>query len=179
MLDNFKDFRSREKHPSWKGGRLITIQGYVKISMPEHPYCDCKGYILEHRVVMEKHLGRLLDRKEIVHHINRVRDDNRLENLELVENNKEHGKLHASLFIKKDYGKCIICNEMEVSLISSQKCKRCYYYFKRHGVERPNPLVYRKYTKFCLCGNPYYAKDLCKKCYKYKLWINRKSLKNN
>lgn len=73
-----------EKSPKWKGGRHINDGGYVKIHKPNHPRSD-KGYILEHRYVMEQKLGRYLEPHESVHHINGIKDDNRIENLELWE----------------------------------------------------------------------------------------------
>jgi len=63
--------------------RWRTSGGYVRKHAPEHPNADKYGNVLEHRLVMEAHLDRLLGPKEVVHHINGKRDDNRLENLQL------------------------------------------------------------------------------------------------
>jgi len=65
-------------------------KGYIYIYMPEHPTANKKGYIREHRLIMEKHLGRLLQPEELVHHINGIPDDNRIENLMLLIGNKGH-----------------------------------------------------------------------------------------
>lgn len=78
----------REKNPNWKGGRTQDGDGYVHIRRPNHPYAAKNGYILEHRLVVERALGRYLIPGELVHHINGIRDDNRLENLELVDHHR-------------------------------------------------------------------------------------------
>lgn len=61
---------------NWKGGRR-TSNGYVYVLLPDGTYRQ------EHLVVMERHLGREISRPETVHHKNGVRNDNRLDNLEL------------------------------------------------------------------------------------------------
>jgi endogenous inhibitor of DNA gyrase (YacG/DUF329 family) len=63
-------------------GRRVQMNqaGYIKVWEPENSGAH-EGWMLEHRVVMERHLGRLLSRTETVHHQNGVKDDNRLENL--------------------------------------------------------------------------------------------------
>jgi hypothetical protein len=83
--------RSGAGHPEWKGGRVINKDGYVGIYSPGHPtFHKTHKYVLEHRLVMEKHLGRYLTKEEVVHHRNGVKDDNRIENLELFATNGEH-----------------------------------------------------------------------------------------
>lgn len=69
---------------------LMNYAGYVVIYEPDHPASSHSGWVLEHRWVMEQALGRRLSSDEHVHHLNHVRDDNRLENLQILSNS-EHG----------------------------------------------------------------------------------------
>jgi hypothetical protein len=70
-------------NPNWKGGRTYHKKGYVMIRCPGHPRSSSNGYVLEHILVMERHLGRQLEADEYVHHVNGVRHDNSVSNLEL------------------------------------------------------------------------------------------------
>ena len=83
---------SGNKNANWKGGRYISAQGYVYILKPNHPHHTKLGYVLEHRLAMEKKIGRYLRPEERVHHINEVKLDNRIENLQLFSSESEHQK---------------------------------------------------------------------------------------
>ena len=77
------------KH-SWRGGRHLDRDGYWRVHAPNHPHVRKSGYVLEHRLVMEKHLGRYLDPKEVVHHKDDNPQNNSIENLELFACNADH-----------------------------------------------------------------------------------------
>ena len=79
-----------ERHYAWKG-RITDKDGYVAIHCKGHPNArKHTHYVFEHRLVMEEALGRYLLPTEVVHHINGIRDDNRIENLQLFQSNAEH-----------------------------------------------------------------------------------------
>lgn len=85
-----------EKHYAWKGGIRTDSKGYVHVREPEHPNSK-NGYVQQHRLVMENHLGRLLLPSETVHHKNGVKSDNRLENLELWSRSHGDGCRYSDL----------------------------------------------------------------------------------
>lgn len=137
---------SGEKSPSYKGGKWI-IDGYVSVYDPTHPLANTRGRVSEHRLVMEKHLGRYLTKDEVVHHINGIKTDNRIENLKLW-NPSDHAKYHASIrkrgkgyFLKgrwsKKYDQCIECGTTEKRYSYKGKCTTCasrYFSSKKTSV---------------------------------------------
>ena len=83
-------------NPAWKGGKYSN-KGYIRIWNPEHPFADRDGYVLEHRIIVEKKIGRYLTSLEVVHHLNFDKADNRIENLMLFSSQKEHQRFHHKL----------------------------------------------------------------------------------
>lgn len=115
-MENFRDKKTgrfkKGEHPfSFKGG-FTSKRGYVFTYCPEHPFATGrKIYVMEHRLVMEKHIGRYLTSKEQVHHKNKNRADNRIENLHLCKNDAEHKKLHRKEYKFKK--KCSWCRKVK------------------------------------------------------------------
>lgn len=90
---------SGESHPRWRGGKAVH-NGYIEVYDPNHPSARSRKYVYEHILVMEEHLGRYLEKGEVVHHINGNKQDNRLSNLQLMTIT-EHVKLHSELRRKR------------------------------------------------------------------------------
>jgi len=78
----------------WKGGRYNDKYGYIYIYKPEHPFASSIGYVKEHRLVVEEAIRRYLTSKEVIHHINEIKKDNRRKNLYLFATQKEHASYH-------------------------------------------------------------------------------------
>lgn len=82
-------------NPAFSGGRHIDCNGYAHLLRPDHPHADCRGYVYEHRIVMEEKLGRFLEPSEVVHHHDRDKLHNDPKNLEVFPSQSEHMAHHV------------------------------------------------------------------------------------
>jgi hypothetical protein len=97
---------SHKTHKPW-----IMIGPYKLVECPGHPRAKCGRYVLEHRLVMEKKVGRYLERFESVHHINGNKTDNRIENLVLTTWS-DHQRLYHTETMKHNLGKIHQTNQL-------------------------------------------------------------------
>lgn len=85
---------SESKKTHKMGAKKIRKDGYISIYYPDYPSSTKEGRVLEHVYVMEQAIGRRLRKDESIHHVNKIRTDNRIENLMLMTKS-EHARLHA------------------------------------------------------------------------------------
>lgn len=78
--------KSGKNATNWNGGVRRTSKGYIQILMPEHKRADKGGYVMEHIVVYEKATGIEVPRNCCIHHLNGIKNDNRIENLCMMTN---------------------------------------------------------------------------------------------
>ena len=123
----------------WKGGKTVDKRGYILIYRPSHPYCNNEGYVREHRLIVENCLGRYLNPRECVHHINGITKDNRIGNLKVIKNNSTHLRLfHAPKPFARIIRECKSCKKEFNAVKSRIKGGRGIYCswkcYKRYGL---------------------------------------------
>ena len=133
------------KSSRWKGGIKIHTLGYIMIRIPNHPSA-IGGYVFQHRLIMERHLKRFLNPNEHVHHINGLKHDNRLENLQLLTQSGHNRLTNLDRRLKgwnpskklmlinqwsRKYPKCRLCHRTSVIHNAHGFCKRCYTKIQR------------------------------------------------
>lgn len=153
-----------------------------------------RGWVYEHRHIMEQIIGRPLSSSEHVHHINEDRQDNRAENLQMLSAN-EHARHHClksgripPVTRKKSEGswslhhvECIKCGTNERDHGAHGLCSTCYMSARRDaGLDRPPPgtrntraVWSRRYHACIECGTTevkHNARGLCFNC--YMRWFN-------
>ena len=99
---------------NWKGGRIISTDGYVHIYKPEHPRASKDSYVKEHLLIAEAAVGRFLPSPIEIHHIDENRQNNRNDNLVICPNTIYHQLLHTRLLALKacsdpNKRKCTYC----------------------------------------------------------------------
>jgi hypothetical protein len=92
-----------ENNNKWNGGKTKTDSGYIMVRQQEHPYCEHHGYVREHRLVVEKAIGRYLLPHETVHHVNKIKNDNRIENLMVFNTSGSHRKFDFGKEVDKKF----------------------------------------------------------------------------
>jgi hypothetical protein len=118
----------RSVPPTNKRGWTEDRRGYRYIYASGHPYATKNGYYEQHRLVMEQRLGRYLLPTEDVHHVNGIKNDNRVENLTVMTHG-EHARLHVLVSEQ-----CIDCGGPHRA---RGLCAVCYGRYRRAGRTMP------------------------------------------
>ena len=113
--------------------KFTTLNGYILEYKPDHPNAiasdNYKGYVYQHRLVMEQEIGRFLQPYEDVHHLNGSRSDNSPKNLILLKDS-HHTRLHnwmnnnVIIPIEKDKHFCVTCGA-EIFSKRGKFCSTC------------------------------------------------------
>ncbi|MGN6707874.1 MAG: HNH endonuclease [Candidatus Nitrosocosmicus sp.] len=142
-----KERKYAKGHSYVKRNPYHDRRGYNRIYKPNHPNSFKRGFIAEHRFIMSEFLNRPLTKNEVVHHKNGIKDDNRIENLELFQSNSKH--ISENHKINMDDRFCFECN-------ITKSFDKYYNHWYNH------PLIKNKW----LCLNCY--QKIYRKIKKYK-----------
>lgn len=153
----FSKFNIPHKKTTAKNYKTRNAAGYILVLCKGHPGATKSGYVYEHRMVVEAKIGRLLSSNEIVHHVNGIKNDNRIDNLVITtrsrhavhHSTKRDGISESSRILKKEVVRLFrkdmllpeISNQVKLSLPTIAKllkgensyCHRCRREFKSIG----------------------------------------------
>lgn len=144
---HLSDIRSGEKSVNWRGGRFISTHGYVLIWLPKtdffYPMANKNGNVFEHRLIMAKHLQRCLHSWEVIHHIDRNKQNNCLSNLSLTDISSHNGLtsiVKQNIFLHKE-------NTQLRKLLSQNDIPIPTRYRNRHRKEQKSAPMWSKKGK--------------------------------
>lgn len=119
--------RSKSLYTVYVGGKPLTVTGrkftnagYVSLCVLDHPNKASDGYIFEHRLIMEQKVNRFLEEGEVVHHLNEVKHDNRIDNLKLMSV-KDHTILHHKGVKRPKKTRSLMSKHMKRRLINKEE----------------------------------------------------------
>lgn len=106
----------------WNIRKIVSKGDYYYAVVPEHPMKTKNNYVLLHRIVMENHLGHLLDSNLIVHHLNGNKKENSIANLQVMSASE-----HLHYMLKKEERLCVSLNVLTVNVtLIYQRIKHIY-----------------------------------------------------
>jgi len=161
------------EHSRYQG--IMFNNGYklIKSPDPNHPHQYRKGYVYEHRYVMEQHIGRYLDPTEKVHHKNHIISDNRIENLVLCKNDSDHHAIYHSdinLHRRVHGPTCPRCESNETHSYDSRSwyCRSCKRQFVKSGNVRKHhpPCPFCGLDRTRSYDKTYYQCHVCRRCWR-------------
>lgn len=178
--------------------------GYIEIMLPNHPNSRSNGTILEHRLIAEKKIGRILKEEEVVHHLDGNKTNNNLENLIVFKTTSDHSRFHKTGIMEKieegvyicpiqdsDIVECINCKKFFTKLKNKRKNKfcsiDCYKEYKNNEfIKKGNPSkeeleILIKNNSFLKIGEIYNVSDnsIRKWCKKYNILYKYKDINKN
>lgn len=125
-----------ENSKRWKGGKTISSDGYERIRVPTHPKA-CNGYVLGHRLIAEKAIGKILPDKSPIHHHDKTQ-------LVVCESDGYHKLLHKRTRALKSCGHA-----------NWERCKYCKQYDDPLNLKIIYTGVGSSFAYHSVCNNQY------------------------